>query len=200
MKELNHARLMQFYDGELSASDAIAFQAELTEHGLEDEAREVMAGLDQVGDVIRALADSDAEARAEVADQIADRVLERLPLPGPASSRRSAARIWGWSAGVGALALAAAALLVIWAAGGPSTSQRPLASGPTAAERPVVAASVAADAPAGAESDPGVAIEVVDFGAHGGTIFMVSSGEETPTPVVWLVDEGPDSQDRVEQL
>jgi hypothetical protein len=36
----------------------------------------------------------------------------------------------------------------------------------------------------------GAAIEMVDFGAGGGTIFVVSKGTEA-TPVVWLSDDDP---------
>jgi hypothetical protein len=207
MTRLDHQRLMQLYDGELSSEEVTGFRAELRAGGLEAQAADVVAGFDQVGDVVRALLQSELQHKAHVLDGIADDVLEQIEAEGQTGTQSGSARAsvgWGWAAGVcGALALAAAVLLFVWSSTGPIETMgasQVAARGPVGVDPPQEVASVAPQLAAAAEVDPGVAIEMVDFGAHSGTIFMVSSGEEAPTPVVWLVDEGPDSEGRVEQL
>jgi hypothetical protein len=94
--------------------------------------------------------------------------------PAPAKSR--APRVYGVAAGL----LALAASLSLWL----GTSARPAvlpASGETAASAPHRAAP--------RES---AVIEAVDFGAGGGTIFVVES-EGGHTPVVWLRDASDDA-------
>jgi hypothetical protein len=49
------------------------------------------------------------------------------------------------------------------------------------------------------DPDVGASIESVDFGASKGTIFLVSSGS-AETPVVWLMDDGVPTSDRIKPL
>jgi hypothetical protein len=215
MTRLDHLRLMQHHDAELIPEDAELFESELSAAGLEAEAESLQAGLAQVGDFVRAIARLDAAAHAASADGIADEVLRRLSagaLPaesgtGSASTalaRRGSLR-WGWAAGAGGvLALAAGVLLFTWSGDHSPTPTvvglESAAPGPIASLPSMAVTSAGPRLSSRGEPDPGVAIEMVDFGARSGTIFMVNSGEETPTPVVWLVDEAPDSGGRVEQL
>ncbi len=208
MTRLDYQRLMQLYDGELTVEEASSFRAQLREAGLDAEADEVAAGLDQVGDVVRALTESEGRDRAGLTDGIADDVLREIEAERRATDPRqsgSASSGWGWAAGAsGVLALAAGVLLFLWSSTGPTDGVGgggwAVGQGPAGNEEPQAVASARPQLAAGGEADPGVAIEMVDFGAQNGTIFMVSSGEEAATPVVWLVDEGPDIEGRVEQL
>jgi hypothetical protein len=214
MTELDHLRLMQHYDAELTPEEAELFEAHLREAGLDARARSVEAGLDQLGDIVRALAGAEEQAAAAVADKIADQVLSQLSATDQADSRaaqretvtRRGSPLWAWSAGVGGItALAAAVLLFVWSGiesrdPGSASGVGVAATGPIASYAPEEVAPTQSALAARIDLEPGVAIEMVDFGARSGTIFMVPSGEDAPTPVVWLVDEGPDVRGRVEQL
>ena len=219
MTRLDYLRLMQLHDEELSAEEAARLEAELGQAGLRESARGIGDGLAQIGDVVRALADLDVQRYRAAADDIAAQVMHCLddtgaeafrlaePTPGGGpngGSGRSANR-WGWIAGVGgALAMAATALIFAWSVGSfppaPAETQTQItAAGSSLDSGPRMIASVEPMRTPTIDGDPGVAIEMVDFGAQSGTIFMVSAGQEA-TPVVWLVDEGPASEGRVKQL
>jgi len=218
MTRLDHRRLMLLHDGELSSEEAARLEAELGEAGLRELARGIGDGLVQIGDVIRALAALDAQ-QGVAADDIAAQVMRRLEaaetesLPsedlehgtGPNPGSERSANRWRWVAGAGgALAMAATALIFAWSVGS-------LPTPPVGRRTQVAAAGSSLDSPTGMiasvepargsriDIDPGVAIEMVDFGAQSGTIFMVSAGQEA-TPVVWLIDDGPASEGRVKQL
>jgi hypothetical protein len=210
MTELDHLRLMQHYDAELTPEEAELFEAHLREAGLDARARSVEAGLDQLGDIVRALVGAEEQAHAAVADKIADQVLSQLSATDQADTRALAAvtrrgsPLWAWGAG-GIAALAAAVLLFVWSGiesrdAGSVSGVGIAATGPIASYAPKEVAPTQSALAARIDLEPGVAIEMVDFGARSGTIFMVPSGEDAPTPVVWLVDEGPDIGGRVEQL
>jgi hypothetical protein len=119
----------------------------------------------------------------DLADSIMSRVEREQQLPGdtvPASSLR-------WQlAFCSAAALAVAAML--WLHGSSTPPDEAL----------IPAKRAVADAPPGVSSTRrGVAIESVDFGVRGGSIFMVQAGEGT-TPVVWLSE--PEEEVRSEPL
>jgi len=206
MTQLDYQRLMLLYDGELSVEEATRFQAQLRQAGHDALADDLIAGLDQVGDVVRVLSEADVENHAHLADGIADDVLRQIEVVTPAKRGpvgSPTAGSWGLAAGVtGALALAAGVLLFAWASAGPQggVAENTAVQAPVGTDQLQVVGPVAHEVAADVEADPGVAIEMVDFGAHSGTIFMVSAGGEAQTPVVWLVDEGPDSEGRVKQL
>lgn len=192
--------LMKLHDGELSAEEIEALERELGDDDLA-----LLEGLEQVGDVVRAL----AEDQGGAADGIADGVMAELERDGRVAPRLEV--LPGGSAGdqgelpkpraggasalpfvAGAMALAAAVLLYIGFANRPN-EPGPVAR-PTAAEpaTPAVATALTPEPLAGAvaeeEAAPAASIEAVDFGNQPGSIFMVPAGDET-TPVVWLVDE-----------
>jgi hypothetical protein len=196
-----HLELMKLHDDELEPDAARELEAELT-----DEELAVLEGLEQLGDVVRALAD-DASAPA---DGIADAVMERLSSAEPApelsllaggapvgrpaarepAAAKSRAQVLLFS-GLG-LAAAALALLFIGSRGEPEQPARvaepSLVTAPSSRPEPTAAEPELAAAED--EVAPAASIEAVDFGNQAGTIFLVPAGEET-TPVVWLVDDAP---------
>src|SRR5512145_1452696 len=118
-------RLMEYYDGELEPEDAARFELEL-----DSDALDRLAGLEQVGAVVRALAEHEEDGRGVRINAIADRVMARLDEPAlvsrtralrdhaapePTRRRRAAksSRLNGaLAAGAGLLALAAGVCLV----------------------------------------------------------------------------------------
>lgn len=180
--------LMRYYDGELSEQEA----AEL-ERSLDGRSARVVDGLDQLGAVLRAVAERQGEAAGDVAGAVLDRIDrdEKKPLPAPTPLPKPAPR---WVAPAAVAVLAAAASLALFA-GSDLESPAPVASrAPLPAEpaHPVAVPAPPEEAPVIEEEDvaPAVAIEAVDFGSHNGAIFMVSAGAEA-TPVVWLTDDAP---------
>ncbi|MCK6534605.1 MAG: hypothetical protein L6Q84_16645 [Polyangiaceae bacterium] len=191
-----HRDLMRAYDGELTPEEA----AEL-ERSLSDEDRRVLAGLEQVGDVVRAC-EPEAVARfAGVADQVmaalgesdvADSsgpevVVDR----GPARPVRK--RATSMPVVVAGLSLAIAAAVALWV----TTPKAPAPSAPAplgaSFTSPTVPVSPSAPTesllePPDEDADLAATIEAVDFGNQPGSIFMVPAGDES-TPVVWLEDE-----------
>ncbi|MBI3202552.1 MAG: hypothetical protein HYZ29_13510 [Myxococcales bacterium] len=191
-----HHDLMRLYDGELDPETA----AEL-ERSLSDEDRRVLAGLDQVGEVVRAYEPEGLARFAGVADQVMaaldepDRgaprrpevVVELEPVRSRPKQRTSAPVV------VAGLVLAAAAAVALWLStpAAPTPSAAPLASatlGPAAPPAPITPAPDSPAETADEEADLAATIEAVDFGNQPGSIFMVPAGEES-TPVVWLDDE-----------
>jgi hypothetical protein len=92
------------------------------------------------------------------------------------------------------IGLAAAAAVLLWVSfQGERQTPAPVAKAPTTSVPTETPSPVAEGAPAVQlaqedEAAPAASIEAVDFGNHGGSIFLVPAGEET-TPVVWLVDD-----------
>jgi hypothetical protein len=188
---------MRLHDGELGPEEA----SEL-EGGLSPEDLRVLAGLEQIGDVVRSYEPEALDRFEGVADQVMaslDRVDNVVALGPrveiatetlrPPRQRRTRS---GPVVAIG-LALAAAAAAALWMTtpGGPppetTASMAPLLAPPPRA--PVADPS---SPPAATDDDADLAatIEAVDFGNRAGTIFMVPAGDQS-TPVVWLVDEAP---------
>lgn len=191
--------LMRLHDGELSLEEA----AEL-ERVLSDEDRAVLAGLEQVGDVVRALERANEGRSPELADAVmqaieadakpapvvplAPRVEASPELPKVRRRHKTSAPVV-----ITGLALAAAAAAALWMTT-PAPTDGPVASvtvetpaAPPLAEPGNPPAEPPAEL-AEEDGDPAATIEAVDFGNQGGSIFMVPAGQEN-TPVVWLVDE-----------
>ncbi|MBK7583544.1 MAG: hypothetical protein IPI67_25550 [Myxococcales bacterium] len=196
-----HMELMQLHDGELSEAEAAELEASLS-----DDERRVASGIEQLGDVVRALSASRTDDFESLTDAVMAAV-DAEPAPStnvvalprvevaasqPGSKRqRRAPSAWVL---VGGLALAAAAALLIWMNTPTSspTAPAPLAVTPPSLPVPEPASATPAGDPAPElveeDSAPAASIEAVDFGNQPGSIFMVPAGEET-TPVVWLVDD-----------
>lgn len=202
--------LMQYFDGELEEPRRSAVAAFLS---ADLGAQNKVAGLTITSAILRDQAES-----LSAADGIADLVMAKISadpganvhpsqakvLPFPALSTKPAApandnsrRIF---AALGALAVAAAAAFALWGQAsappaGPARST-PVAAVtapstvPTAVnpEPDIDAASVNAEA----DTEHGVEVAAVDFGAHMGSIFYVPSGSieaKRTTTVVWLADD-----------
>jgi anti-sigma factor RsiW len=188
--------LMRYVDGDLSPAEVEEVERRLES---DPEAFAIVEGLDQLGDVVRAL----GEQRAEGAGDIAGAVLGRIEAaersvtePSPASGTRP---LPGWALPAVAAGLAAAAATAIWLA---TPTEAPL---PVARSMPTVQPAGPAESrpgPTAAPEDdvaPAAAIEAVDFGSHNGAIFVVSAGNEA-TPVVWLTDDVAEGGGRTEPL
>lgn len=185
-------RVMRAVDGELSAEEQAAVLAD-------PEARRAAEGLQQLGDVLRVLADE----RGKSADDIADAVMSRIQ----AEERRrpamapAAARYWPVLAAAAGVALMVGVYTATQA--GVPSSPAPVAhhSARLAPEAVQVVPPAPPAALAAAELSPeaDVAIESVDFGGKNGTIFLVPGRDQGMTPVVWLVDD-PGERGRVEKL
>ena len=186
MTRIDHLRLMRAYDGELSSDEAAAL--------LQDEdARALALQWDQVGDALRLYAVQDGHR----ADCLADRVVEALDADAARPKRHPRGREWGIA--VAGAAAAGVLIAIVGVLGGPTSSQSELVTVERLPGAQTVSA-VPSDPFGPADADgAGVSIEVVDFGAQQGTIFMVSAGQET-TPVVWLVDDASEGGERLEPL
>lgn len=185
--------LMQLYDGELPPDDAARVGAWLEAHP-DDHA--MLEGLEQLSSVLREVLDP---PRHDLTEAVMARIEAHPPAEVPTSrrvaARRTPAAVTVLAASASGLLLAAAVLL--WVFGPSKRSGIELVATPSA---PVVSVAAVVSRPAAREPEPGASIEAVDFGARNGTIFMVSSGDGPATPVVWLVDEPPVSDGRVEPL
>ena len=214
--------LMQLYDGELPPEQTVAMEERLAESA---ELGGVWEGLEQLGEVVRAVAYS----RAGAADDIADAVMARIeaersasvalraieggvvaqPAGQPERTRSAPAsargrRVAGGILGAVAALAAAVALLANWgrlpgeaerAVEELSASVTRMVPQPPASQAPTEDPEVAAEG----ELVLAVAIEAVDFGSRNGSIFVVPSGEFA-TPVIWLVDEPAESGDTMGPL
>jgi hypothetical protein len=180
---------MRYYDGELSEEEA----AEL-ERTLDGQSARVVAGLDQLGSVLRAVSERRSEAAGDIAGSVLERIAADEAQPAPAAVAIRPAARWVAPAAVAALALAASVALYLGSGQEPPSPVARTASRATLPAEPVapVVAPPQPEAPTAEEEDvpPAVAIEAVDFGSHNGAIFMVSAGAEAEaTPVVWLTDD-----------
>lgn len=159
-------KLMQHHDGELDAITSEQLAHRLVWDG---KGRSYLAELRTIGDSVR-----DAAERSTPMLDLTDAIMDRID--GDQVNRPAGLGRWSRRIGVGlgsTAALAAAALF--WVANGPEPP--PLTAGSTTHGM----------TPLSAEAGPGAAIESVDFGGGGGSIFMVQAGQDT-TPVVWLTD------------
>ena|SRR5688572_22361195 len=170
---------MQFHDGELGALPVQQVERQLA---WDARGRRYLDSLDSIGDGVR-----DAMRQATPPLDLTDRImtqvaLEERRIPGRLRSAPSAP----WhrkltltlGVGLGSTAALAAAALFWLSVSMPSDSQADL----------TLAARTLHGTPASdAETGRGVAIESVDFGMGGGSIFMVQVAN-TPTPVVWLTE------------
>lgn len=178
--KIDPRKVMQLYDGELEQSEAESVRRELAG---DPEAQRVFQGFVEVGVAVRIWAEEAPRLRAR------------------ASPRARARRRIGGAVWLGMAAAAALTALVSTKGREPSLTSRPPVSAlalPAAAATETTAAEESLDEEVSADEPPspdgaGAAIEMVDFGAGGGTIFVVSKGTEA-TPVVWLSDDPPDGQ------
>ena len=175
-------KLMQFHDDELAALAAQQVERQL---GWDAPGRRYLDSLDSIGDGVR-----DAMRQATPAFDLTDRIMAQVALE-DSGVRRPRSRwqklpLAPWQrklsvalgVGLGSTAALAAAALFWLSAGMPSDSEAEL----------TLAARTLETLPASdAETSRGVAIESVDFGVGGGSIFMVQV-DDTPTPVVWLTE------------
>lgn len=178
--------VMAYHDGELDPLSAQQLERQLS---WDAPRRRYLDALDTIGDGVR-----DAMRQATPAFDLTDQIMARVaaepaqPSTSQASSSRRArplaAAPTSWrrkitlalGVGLGSTAALAAGAVFWLSVGMPSESQ---------AEFSVTARTL--EAPALDEGVRGVAIESVDFGAGGGSIFMVQAGQ-TSTPVVWLTE------------
>jgi hypothetical protein len=198
---------MAYADGELDADGIDRVEAILR---TSDEAREVVAAMGDLGELVR----DSALVRADVvqADGIADEVMKRVEvsrsIPVRYARSRNVRRI-GVAVG-GALALAAGAFLVVHAVSEP---ERPLArdtasetkpegltvpAPPETAPLPAASAQVLAQAtPSGTPtpSAPGVDVEQVESPSHQVSVFYLpavsaaASNANASSVVVWIGDD-----------
>ena len=185
-RSMTRRGVMQYHDAEL---DPIA--AEQLERQLRWDAsrRRYLDSLDTIGDGVRD-AVRQATPAFDLTDQIMARVAAQSSSTRPSSSSDPsrpggalpAAPTWrrkikvALGVGLGSTAALAAGALFWLSVGMPS-------------DRPaeISAATRTLEPPALDDSARGVAIESVDFGVGGGSIFMVQAGQ-TSTPVVWLTE------------
>jgi hypothetical protein len=162
-------RLMQHHDGELDALQAAEEERRLA---WDPAGRVYLDRLETIGDAVR-----DAVQQTTPAAHLTHDIMTRIECERVGHQSAWYQRLaspFGWGLGSTA-ALAAAAFL--WLAGPTRPEDRSrAASGPHATQ-------TAGETLSGGLV--GVAIESVDFGAGGGSIFMVQGGQDT-TPVVWL--------------
>lgn len=188
------ADLMSYVDGELDEGREAEVEARLRQ---DPHASAVVATLFEMGERVREVAD--ARARDAGADDIARWVMDcieqekagNVVVLRPASSVESVpARVGSiWPMAVGGLAAAAAVALLVWRFAGFDLVQP--ASEQAEALPSTNPEMVVASAPLPAvdyDPEPGVSVDVVDFGARTGTIFYVPSDTGTTT-VVWLTDD-----------
>lgn len=160
--------LMQHHDGELGAIASTQLERRLH---WDASGREYLQELVAVGDGIRETLRARTDG-VDLTDEIMRRVERERELERRAHrSRRARARL-GLALGSSA-ALAAGALFWLLSGVGADGPARLLVP-----HRPATADVSVAE---------GVAIESVDFGVGGGSIFVIQGGEAT-TPVVWLTE------------
>lgn len=187
------ADLMSYADGELDPGREAEVEAQLRQ---DPHASAVVATVFEMGELVREVAE--ARARDAGADDIASWVMARIEqekagnvvVLRPASSGEPApTRVVSiWPMAVGGLAAAAAVALLVWRFAGVDLVQPAPGQAVAPSTNPEL---VVASAPLPAvdyDPEPGVSVDVVDFGARTGTIFYVPSDTGTTT-VVWLTDD-----------
>jgi len=193
----NSEELQRYHDGELEPREAALVQRALSES---PEARAYLRELEALGDAVRAFADSHVPEGLDLAGPILERIGREGEGVAPPHATGPRGR-WLRLAPPLGLVLAAAAAVLVYLRVPPEV--RPPAPGASAAASGAAQGAeeiAVVEAPAVVEDEePGAAIEAVDFGNQNGTIFMVASGMQA-TPVVWLVDEGEPSGDRMKPL
>ena len=201
--------LMAYFDGELEEPRRSAVEAFLSADlgaqnkvaglritsGILQSRAEALSDADGIADLVMAKISAEAMAPAREANVLPFPVMATPKTSAPAND--NARRIF---AALGVLAVAAAAAFALWgrssapaldpvrsapvaAATPPSTLPTP-----TAADPEIDAASVNAEA----DTEHGVEVAAVNFGAHMGSIFYVPSGSieaKRTTTVVWLADD-----------
>ena len=203
--------LMLFADGELHGQRRIEVEAWLAGNR---HAQAKIATVHEMGAVVREA--TDQRAACWGADAIADLVMSRLDespssepavkvgaisvsrlrrtvmrdLRPPTTHRRFIAPLAIASTG---FAMAAAVALVVWHFAGMGVHA--LTQVPSAVVMPSEPGALVASAgpivpPEVEEAEPGVSVDLIEFGAHAGTIFYVPTGTGTTT-VVWLTDDEP---------
>ncbi len=175
--------VMHYHDGELEPLAARQVERRLA---WDAEQRCYLAALETIGDGVR-----DAVRQATPAIDLTEQIMARV------SSERASAEEPSWGrtrllvpspswrrkitlalgVGLGSTAALAAGALFWLSVGMPSDSE---------AEVTMTARALELELPPASDAS-GVAIESVDFGMGGGSIFMVQAGQ-TPTPVVWLTE------------
>ncbi|HEY4158956.1 MAG TPA: hypothetical protein VGM29_12695 [Polyangiaceae bacterium] len=168
------ARLMRYYDGELPE-----VAARLVEHELmaESELRGELQSYEAIGECVRQWAEQRSRGHDDLVDDVM-RAIAGRPYSKRVPRRRSS-HVLAWVSL--SLGLAAGAALLMR----------------TLTIQPAPASLVVPSAEHGAARS--VAIESVDFGARGGTVFMVST-TSSDTPVVWTDDDDSDDDQRNEPL
>jgi anti-sigma factor RsiW len=196
--------LMRYFDGELDADEARAVEAWLESS---PDGKLMLLGWGRVGDAVRAIGDDVGAAGADIVDSVMAHI-DAAPKGASvrALGRRGPRR---WMAAVPAIGLsvAAAAAVAIYLRPPASPSSAAGAASiarvtPEQASSPAVD-SASAVAVASADLESGASIESVDFGAIGGSIFMVPNGqssEDSETPVVWLMDDAAPDEGRMAPL
>jgi negative regulator of sigma E activity len=222
---IDQRTLMQYFDGELDEAESAEVEAWL-ESDLE--AERVLAGLEQISDVVRATVLERTQPPEGLTDRVMDHIA-RHSIEGPTNvvelhpaptagqdfgALRAPEEPHAWFRRAAPLAFAtlaaAAAVALVLGRGHAPASHAPGAQAESSfvatsspvvgpVPQPEVAAPPAeADVPE-PEPAPSIAIESVDFGPREGTIFMLSEGEAA-TPVVWLMDEPAPPRDTMEPL
>lgn len=207
--------LMHFFDGELEPARDSELEELLADAG---DARDKLAGLALVGDLLRERADADDRA-----DGIADKVMATIDGPMGQLPTLEAPSAHGHSPGahpandnartIYALAFMAAAVAAGFFVWGRGDQTRELAElvpplpAMVESARPEVApapgtAEAQPEAVALAEDDgerAGVEVAAVDFGAHIGSVFFVAGADEraAQTAVVWVTDDDKSNGDEL---
>ena len=189
--------LMRYADGEADPERIDEIERYLREH---PESQAIVRTFDEISHQVQSV----ALDRAQPADSIVDDVMKLVEEHdrGPTTSsirqvqRRAPAvaskRTPQFAYALAGLALAAAAALVIWNLSGDrlqSLAHTPSAPSNHSLPAPSVEMAVAPPATE-VDSEPGVQVDAIEFGAHAGTIFYVPT-ETGTTTVVWLSDDEP---------
>jgi hypothetical protein len=187
--------LMRYCDGELEADVEAQVQVRV---GQSERAQAIVGTYREIGELVREAADrSAAEAGA---DDIADLVMARLEEPAARPMqkvrelrpRTSLHGLGAVAVMAGGLAMAAGIALLVWQFAGHRAHS--LAHAPTSVDSPTGSDQAVASAPqAGADledREPGVSVDLIEFGTNAGTIFYVPTATGTTT-VVWLTDDDP---------
>lgn len=201
--------LMAYFDGELEEPRRSAVEAFLSADlgaqnkvaglritsGILQSQAEALSDADGIADLVMAKISAEAMAPAREANVLPFPVMATPKTSAPAND--NARRIF---AALGVLAVAAAAAFALWGrSSAPALDpvrSAPVAAAippstlptPTAADPEIDAASVNAEA----DTEHGVEVAAVNFGAHMGSIFYVPSGSieaKRTTTVVWLADD-----------
>ena len=191
--------LMLYADGELGAEDArrVASWLEGSEAG-----RRAGRSLQVTGEMVRLHAEATA-APVDVVPSVMEALGQAEPTGAPADPhprRRGGRRLHAaWTAAVTGLAAAAAVALFVMTR--PDTPPELTQGSGAAPEGTVGAAGSGLGSGRGApgEEPAGASIAALDPGASGATLFVVQAGSVS-TPVVWLVDDGDETGDRIEPL